>query len=85
MTPKVDYFLDLCKISAFLSQFDCIPQSVKQLFPVFWHFTPESEHKLRETDEIGPLLIKNVENHVYFCVGDVDSLIFYNLFELFVI
>lgn len=85
MISKVEALFDFSKVGCIFSQSDLSPQSLLELFPIFGHFTPESEHKLGKTYQIGALLVKNVEDHIDLSISDVDPLIFYHLFELLVV
>ena len=85
VVAEVDYLLNFSEIGGLLRQSDLIPEPIQELLPVFRHFAPDGEDELREADEVGALLIENVENMVDFSIGDVDSLLFDYLLELLVV
>ena len=85
VVAEVDYLLNFSEIGGLLRQSDLVPEPIKELLPVFRHFAPDGEDELGEADEVGALLIENVENMVDFSIGDVDSLLFDYLLELLVV
>ena len=85
VVAEVDHLLNFSEVGGLLRQPDLVPEPIQKLLPILGHFAPDGEDKLGKADEVGALLVEDVENVVDFSVGNVDSLLFYNLLKLLVV
>ena len=85
VVAEIDYLLNFSEVCGLLRQPDLVPEPIQEFLPILRHFSPDGEDELGEADEVGALLIENVENVVDFSVGNVDPLLFDNLLKLLIV